>query len=76
MTFAAAIGARVRALRVEREMSATELARRSGMPRQSVPRLEAGRHEPTLETVLRLAAALDVPPTAILAVLDEVEGWA
>jgi HTH-type transcriptional regulator / antitoxin HipB len=56
---AAELGERIRALREASGISQAELARRIGSTQPSIARLEAGRVSPTLETLERVAAALD-----------------
>ena len=46
--------------RVEHGMSQTRLGRLLGMSQPAVARLESGDHLPTLPTLLRIAAALDI----------------
>lgn len=46
--------------RVRRGLSQSALARRSGVPRQVLARIEAGS-TPSVTTIERVAAALDVP---------------
>ena len=55
------IGARVRNFRTSQGMTSTQLAARSGMQRPNLSRLESGKHVPSLETLERIAEALDVP---------------
>lgn len=62
------IGARVRDLRTARGMTSTQLAERSGMQRPNLSRLESGKHVPSLETLERVAEALDVPVARLVAV--------
>ena len=62
------IGARVKALRLARDLTAVELAGRSGMQRPNLTRLESGRHVPSLETLERVARALGVPVADLVAV--------
>jgi DNA-binding XRE family transcriptional regulator len=62
------IGARVKALRLARDLTAVELANRSGLQRPNLTRLESGRHVPSLETLERVARALDVPVAELVAV--------
>jgi DNA-binding XRE family transcriptional regulator len=45
--------------RVEHGLLQTELARRSGVSRGAIARLERGEHEPQLATLRRIARALD-----------------
>lgn len=52
------IGAKVRGLRESRSWSIAELAARSGVPRETVSRLEAGKRPPLADTVLRLLLIL------------------
>lgn len=51
-------GARLRTLREQRGCSQAELARRSGVRRTYLIALERGQHDPTLDTLQRLAAGL------------------
>lgn len=60
------VGARVRSLREDRGWTRAELAARSGVPRETVSRLEAGKRPPLADTVLRLLVIL-------LADQDDVE---
>ena len=52
------IGNRVRRARKERGWSLETLARRAGMHRPNLHRLETGKHLPSLETLERVAEAL------------------
>lgn len=60
------LGARVRELRLQAGLTQAELARRTGIHRPNIARVEAGRHTPSLETLARLAAAIGVPTTRVL----------
>lgn len=60
------LGARVRALRLAAGLTQAELAKRTGIHRPNIARVEAGRHTPSLETLARLAAAIGVPTTRVL----------
>ena len=60
------LGARVRALGLAAGLTQAELARRTGIHRPNIARVEAGRHTPSLETLARLAAAIGVPTTRVL----------
>ncbi|GAA3246218.1 helix-turn-helix transcriptional regulator [Streptomyces lavendulae] len=66
MDLAAEVGARVRALRTERGMSLSELARRSGVGKGTLSELEGGRRNPTLETLYALTTALELPLSTAL----------
>ncbi|MDA3648808.1 XRE family transcriptional regulator [Saccharopolyspora indica] len=55
------VGANLRAARAERELSLSETARRAGIGKATLSELEAGRRNPTLETLYALAGVLGVP---------------
>jgi transcriptional regulator with XRE-family HTH domain len=61
------LGQRLRELRQTAGLTQAELARRTGIHRPNIARVEAGRHTPSLETLARLAAAIGVPTTRVLA---------
>jgi len=63
------LGARLRTLRKQAGLTQAELARRTGIHRPNIARVEAGRHTPSLETLSRLANAIGVPTSQVL--LDE-----
>jgi DNA-binding XRE family transcriptional regulator len=63
----ARLGARLRELRVAAGLTQAELARRTGIHRPNIARVEAGRHTPSLDTLTRLASAIGVPATRVLA---------
>ncbi|MFG2948407.1 helix-turn-helix domain-containing protein [Streptomyces adustus] len=56
----------VRRFRQERAMSIGELARRSGLSKQTLSKIEQGAGNPTVETLSLLGAALDVPARRLL----------
>ncbi|RYH48406.1 MAG: XRE family transcriptional regulator, partial [Alcaligenaceae bacterium] len=58
---AARIGTQVRALRMAADVSASSLARTSGISSSMLSRIEHGLVSPSVETLERLAAGLDVP---------------
>jgi transcriptional regulator with XRE-family HTH domain len=70
-----AVAANLRRLRAERDLSTVELARRSGVARATLAQLEAGRGNPTLETLYALANTLEVGLGDVIAppVAEEVE---
>ena len=59
-------GRRLRALREARGVSQATLAERAGLTREYVNKLEAGKYDPTLGTLGRLAKALGVTERAFL----------
>ncbi|MET8446838.1 XRE family transcriptional regulator [Streptomyces sp. NPDC005209] len=64
---AVAVGAQIRRRREQRGMSSAELARRAGLSKATLSHLEAGRGNPTIETLDALAVALRIPLTDLLA---------
>jgi transcriptional regulator with XRE-family HTH domain len=56
----------IRAHRVARGFSLGELARRSGLAKTSLSNVETGIGNPSLETLWRIAGALDLPLGALL----------
>ncbi|MEU9396526.1 XRE family transcriptional regulator [Streptomyces sp. NPDC048324] len=64
---AIAVGAQIRQRREQRGMSSAELARRAGLGKATLSKLEAGRGNPTIETLDALAIALRIPLTDLLA---------
>jgi transcriptional regulator with XRE-family HTH domain len=56
----------VRRFRLERAMSLGELARKSGLSKQTLSKIEQGVGNPTVETLALLGGALDLPPRRFL----------
>jgi transcriptional regulator with XRE-family HTH domain len=59
------LASNVRALRLKARMTQEELAGRAGFEQYYVSGLEAGRRNPTLQTLGLLASALGVRPAAL-----------
>lgn len=57
---ARAVALQVLAYRTEHRLSQRALAQRLGMTQPQLARLEAGEHNPTIDTLARLAQTLDV----------------
>jgi transcriptional regulator with XRE-family HTH domain len=55
------VAANTRAVRTDSGLSLSELARRAGVSKGVLSQIEAGRANPTVETLWALAQALDVP---------------
>jgi transcriptional regulator with XRE-family HTH domain len=55
------IGKRIRELREAKGLTQTQLQHRSGMIRNDISRIENGHRVPTLESITRIANALEVP---------------
>jgi len=63
----AAVGPRLRALRERRGSTLAQLSAASGISTSTLSRLESGARRPTLELLLRLARAYDVPVDELIA---------
>jgi len=62
----------LRRLRFEKGLSQEALAERAGMASHAhLCRLESGRKQPTVEMLFRLADALEVPASAIIAEMEK-----
>lgn len=55
-----AVGRRLRAARTSAGLTQTELGERAGLDQAVISRLEHGKHEPRVDTLRRVAAALDM----------------
>jgi transcriptional regulator with XRE-family HTH domain len=62
----AQFGATVRRLRRAAGLTQEQLGERCKMDLSAISRLERGQRNPRLDTLVRLARALDVPPAALL----------
>lgn len=56
----------IRRFRLERALSLGELARKSGLSKQTLSKIEQGEGNPTVETLGALAAALDLTTRRLL----------
>ena len=57
---------KLKRMREAKGLSQADLARRAKITREYVNKLEAGRYDPTVGVIQRLAKALGVPVTALL----------
>lgn len=60
------VGGRVRKLRVERHLTQRELGDLAGLFHTTISELERGVTEPTIDTLNRIATALNVAVTLLL----------
>jgi transcriptional regulator with XRE-family HTH domain len=67
----ALMGARVRHLRTERNMTLTELGEKLGISYQQVQKYEKGRNAMLVPTMKKIAAALEVDACRICGCCDE-----
>jgi transcriptional regulator with XRE-family HTH domain len=65
----AALGARIREVRLSRRLSLAELAERAAVSKSLVSQIERGLAAPSIESVRRIASALQVPVFSLF--LDE-----
>jgi transcriptional regulator with XRE-family HTH domain len=63
----ATVGPRLRAVREQRQTTLAQLSQASGVSVSTLSRLESGGRKPTLELLLRLARAHDIPVDELLA---------
>ncbi|MGN6216975.1 MAG: helix-turn-helix domain-containing protein [Solirubrobacterales bacterium] len=60
------LGANLREARMRLGMTQEEVAERSGVHATEVSRIEAGKRDPRISTVLRLAKAVNVKPGQLI----------
>lgn len=59
ITLVKALGARIRELRLQKEMSQEDLANEADVPLSQIGRIERGENNPTISTLYVIAQALD-----------------
>ena len=60
------IGARISQYREFKKFTQEELAKKTGILRANIARIEGGKHQPSLETLDRIAEALEVPVAKVI----------
>lgn len=70
-----ALGRALRSLREERGLSQEAFALEAGVHRTYVGGIERGERNPSFSSLLRLAAALDVPPSVIVRAAEGRPEW-
>ena len=60
------LGDNFKRIRIKKDITQIEIARRLGVDRSFVSNIENGKNNPTLSTITSLAKALDVPSTELL----------
>lgn len=61
------LGRRLKEIRKDKNLSAAELSKQSGVARSLISQIESGKRQSTsIDTVYRLAKALDVPVASLL----------
>ena len=59
--FQEALGERIKRIRLDKNMSQTLLATQCGIEKANLSRIESGQANPTVLTLLKISAALQVP---------------
>ena len=71
MVEAELIGHVIRWYRKEQHMSQEVLSGLAGLDRTHYSKIERGLRSPTIETLFRIAGALDVPPHMIIEMIEQ-----
>lgn len=72
----AIFGQVLKSIRKEQKVSQEELAFRSNLDRTYISMLERGIHQPTLNSLLAIAAALDMKAAELVGLVeDEIESY-
>jgi transcriptional regulator with XRE-family HTH domain len=66
------IGRRIKALRVRLRLTQDQLSERAQLSPQYLSNIERGKENPTLDTLLRMAEALNVEPWEMFLAVHEV----
>ena len=70
----AALGQALRSVRLAAGLSQEKLALASGVQRNFISLIETGQNQPTIGTIFKLAAALKVKPSQLLATAEKLLG--
>ena len=70
-TIGGVLGERVRELRKKRGLTQVEFSERCGVPQSRISAIENGTRVPNVETVLRLARALNCRVSTLMAAFDD-----
>jgi transcriptional regulator with XRE-family HTH domain len=71
----ATVGSRVRAARLAAGMSQTDVERASGIPKTMLSRYENDHVSPSLESLHRIAGALNISEGALIDETDQLAGF-
>jgi transcriptional regulator with XRE-family HTH domain len=69
-----ALGQAIREVRSDKNLSQSELARRTGLHPTYISRLERGSHNPTYVVILQLSKGLEVSAAELIQASEAVEG--
>lgn len=76
LSYSQAVGAAIREQRLRRSLSQEDAAYASGVDRTHFGHIERATKSPTVETVRKIADALEVPPSSLLSRAEELLGAA
>lgn len=65
------VGTVIREIRLERHLSQEVLSGLAGMSRTHLTMIERGTKQPNLETIWRIADALDLPPSKLIRRMEQ-----
>jgi transcriptional regulator with XRE-family HTH domain len=68
-----ALGVAVRVYRAQRKISQEELGYRAGLHRTYVSGIERGERNPSYTTVVAIARALEIEPSALIARAEQLQ---
>lgn len=74
LTPQAAFGLALRGLRLAAGLSQEQLGLESGVQRNFISLIETGQNQPTISTIFKLAAALDIKASKMLATAEKLLG--
>lgn len=66
------VGAVIRRLRMEKALTQEVLSGLAAISRSALEQIERGTRRPTLETIFRLACALCISPSALVAEIEKL----
>jgi DNA-binding XRE family transcriptional regulator len=69
------VGRTIRQLRKKNGLSMAALAERAGLSQPFISQLESGAHTPSLMTLYRVSAALEVLPGELFGTIPPLTGW-
>ena len=70
----AALGQALRGLRLAAGLSQEQLGLESGVQRNFISLIETGQNQPTISTIFKLAAALNVKPSKLVSAAEKLLG--
>ncbi len=68
----AALGQALRSLRLAAGLSQEQLGLESGVQRNFISLIETGQNQPTITTIFKLAAALNVKPSKLVTIAEKL----